>query len=49
MRVFEDRVLRSTFGPTGYRRGGFRNCIILYTSPSKIIMKKSRGMIWEGR
>jgi hypothetical protein len=54
LRVFESRVLRRIFGPkrdevTGERRkphnGELRD---LYSSPSKIIILKSRRMRWAG-
>jgi hypothetical protein len=51
--VFENRVLRSIFGPKrDERTGGWRKLYNeelhnLYSSPSNIRMAKSRRMRWE--
>jgi hypothetical protein len=52
--VFENRVLRKIFGPKrnevtrGWRKLHNEKFHNLYSSPSKIIMMKSRRMRWAG-
>jgi hypothetical protein len=54
LRVFENRVLRRTFGPKkdgvtgGWRKLHNEELHILYSSPSIIRIIKSRRMRWEG-
>jgi hypothetical protein len=54
LRVFENRVLRSIFGPKrdevtgGWRKLHNEELNNLYSSPSIIRMIKSRRMIWAG-
>jgi hypothetical protein len=54
LRVFENRVLRRIFGPKrdeetgGWRKLRDEELHSLYSSPSIIMMIKSRRMKWEG-
>jgi hypothetical protein len=54
LRAFEDRVLRSTFGPKrdeltgGWKELHYGELHNLHSSPSKIRIIKSRRMKWAG-